>query len=155
MPNVRNLIKLTDQELEQYVETSKTVVMATLNHDGWPHVVPMWYSVIDGLIQMHTYRSSQKVKNIERDPRGSVLIEDGEQYNELRGVFMRGRPSRSRCSWTGLASARRCSSPTTCETTSTPASIYPAESRPASCLASRMSEPWHAQSVQTLDGRWA
>jgi PPOX class probable F420-dependent enzyme len=91
MPNVRNLIKLTDAELEHYIETSKTVVMATINHDGWPHVVPMWYSVIDGKIKMHTYRSSQKVLNIERDPRGSVLIEDGVQYNELRGVFMRGR----------------------------------------------------------------
>jgi PPOX class probable F420-dependent enzyme len=91
MPNVRNEIELTDDELHEYVETSKTVIMGTINHDGWPHVVPMWYSVIDGKIQMHTYRTSQKVKNIERDPRGSVLIEDGTQYNELRGVFMRGR----------------------------------------------------------------
>jgi len=91
MANVRDLIKLTDDELHDYVETSKTVIMGTINHDGYPHVVPMWYSVIDGKIQMHTYRTSQKVKNIERDARGSVLIEDGTQYNELRGVFMRGR----------------------------------------------------------------
>jgi PPOX class probable F420-dependent enzyme len=90
MANVRNLIKLTDDEFHHYLETSKTVIMGTINHDGWPHVVPMWYSVIDGKIQMHTYRTSQKVKNIERDERGSVLIEDGTQYNELRGVFMRG-----------------------------------------------------------------
>jgi nitroimidazol reductase NimA-like FMN-containing flavoprotein (pyridoxamine 5'-phosphate oxidase superfamily) len=91
MPNIRKTIELTPAEIEAYVRDSKTVVMGTLNHDGWPHLVPMWYSVIDGLIQMHTYKTSQKVKNIERDARGSVLIEDGEVYNELRGVFMRGR----------------------------------------------------------------
>jgi hypothetical protein len=51
----------------------------------------MWYSVLDGLVHMHTYRTSQKVRNIERDPRGSILVEDGEQYDELRGVFIRGR----------------------------------------------------------------
>jgi hypothetical protein len=53
--------------------------------------MPMWYSMIDGLIHMHTYKSSQKVKNIERDARGSALVEDGVVYAELRGVFMRGR----------------------------------------------------------------
>ena len=91
MANIRKLIALTDEEIEAYVRDSKTVIMGTLNHDGWPHLVPMWYAVIDGLIQMHTYKTSQKVKNIERDPRGSALIEDGVVYNELRGVFMRGR----------------------------------------------------------------
>lgn len=91
MPNLRKMIALSEEEITQLVETSKTVIMGTLNHDGWPHLVPMWYATIDGLIQMHTYRSSQKIKNIERDPRGSTLIEDGIAYNELRGVFMRGR----------------------------------------------------------------
>jgi PPOX class probable F420-dependent enzyme len=91
MPNIRSQIKLTDEEIERFVESSKTVIMGTINHDGYPHMVPMWYAVLDGLIKMHTYRTSQKVVNIERDPRGSVLIEDGTQYNELRGVFMRGR----------------------------------------------------------------
>jgi len=91
MPNVRHLIRLTQDEIRAYVERSKTAIVGTINHDGWPHIVPMWYAVIDGLIHMHTYRTSQKVRNLERDPRGSVLIEDGERYNELRGVFMRGR----------------------------------------------------------------
>ena len=90
MPNVRSKIALTDEEIAAYVESSPTVVMATQNHDGYPHLVPMWYSVIDGLIHMHTYKTSQKVVNIGRDPRGSALIEDGTEYNELRGVFFRG-----------------------------------------------------------------
>ncbi len=111
MPNVRNLIKLTGEEIRAYIETSKTVIMGTINHDGWPHLVPMWYSVIDGKIHMHTYRTSQKVRNIERDPRGSVLIEDGETYNELRGVFMRGRfeirDDQELCYRIGILSAKK------------------------------------------------
>ncbi len=91
MANARARIRLTDEELIEYIDTQKTVIMGTINHDGYPHLVPMWYAVIDGLIHMHTYGKSQKVKNIEREPRGSVLIEDGVAYNELRGVYMRGR----------------------------------------------------------------
>lgn len=91
MGNVRDLIRLTDEEIEAYIASSMTAIVGTVNHDGWPHIVPMWYAVIDGLIHMHTYKASQKVRNLERDPRGSILIEDGVRYNELRGVFMRGR----------------------------------------------------------------
>ncbi len=91
MPNVRSKIALSDDEVTSYVETSKTVIMGTINHDGYPHLVPMWYAVRDGLIHIHTYKSSQKVINIQRDPRGSALVEDGDIYGELRGVFMRGR----------------------------------------------------------------
>jgi PPOX class probable F420-dependent enzyme len=91
MPNVRDKIRLTDEEIEAFLGSAKTVVMATLNHDGYPHLVPMWYSVLDGLVHMHTYKSSQKVKNIERDARGSILVEDGTDYDKLRGVFVRGR----------------------------------------------------------------
>ncbi len=91
MPNVRDKIRLTDDEIRAYVETSMTVIMGTINHDGWPHLMPMWYSLLDGLIHMHTYKTSQKILNIQRVPRGSALIEDGTSYNELRGVYMRGR----------------------------------------------------------------
>jgi len=89
--NIRDKIKLSEQEIAEYLLSSKTLIMATLNHDGWPHAVPMWYAMIDGLVHMHTYRTSQKVRNIERDSRGSALVEDGVVYSELRGVFMRGR----------------------------------------------------------------
>ena len=80
MANVRSQIQLSDEEVRDYVESSPTAIMGTINHDGWPHMVPMWYSTIEGLIHMHTYKSSQKVKNIERDVRGSMLIEDGRIF---------------------------------------------------------------------------
>lgn len=91
MANVRDKIRLTDDEMVDFLEKSRTVIMGTNNHDGYPHLVPMWYSMLGGLVNMHTYRSSQKVKNIERDPRGSILVEDGIDYDKLRGVFLRGR----------------------------------------------------------------
>ena len=90
MANVRAKIQLTDDEQREFFDSAKTVVMATSNHDGYPHLVPMWYSMLDGLVHMHTYKSSQKVVNIERDPRGAILIEDGVDYDKLRGVFVRG-----------------------------------------------------------------
>ena len=111
MGNIRNKIKLTDEEVVKFIEQSKTVIMGTINHDGWPHLVPMWYATIDGLIHMHTYDSSQKVKNIERDPRGSALVEDGDVYGELRGVYMRGRyevhDDQELCCRIGISSAAK------------------------------------------------
>jgi PPOX class probable F420-dependent enzyme len=91
MPNVRDQIRLTDDEAREYLASSRTVIVGTINHDGYPHLVPMWYSVLDGLVHMHTYRSSQKVRNVEREPRGSILVEDGTEYDKLRGLFIRGR----------------------------------------------------------------
>jgi PPOX class probable F420-dependent enzyme len=91
MANVRDKIRLTDDELRDFLDSSRTAIMGTINHDGYPHLVPMWYSMLDGLVHMHTYKSSQKVKNVERDPRGSILVEDGVDYDKLRGVYFRGR----------------------------------------------------------------
>lgn len=111
MANVRDKIRLTDDEVRDFLESSRTVVMGTLNHDGWPHLVPMWYSMLDGLVHMHTYRTSQKVRNIERDARGSILVEDGTDYDKLRGVFARGRfeivDDQELCYRIAVASARK------------------------------------------------
>jgi PPOX class probable F420-dependent enzyme len=111
MANVRSKIALNEDEIADYLEKSRIVTMGTINHDGWPHMVPMWYVMIDGLVHMHTYGSSQKVKNIQRDPRGSILVEDGDTYNELRGVFARGRfevrDDQDLCYRIGIASAAK------------------------------------------------
>jgi len=91
MANVRSKIELSAAEQREFIERSKTVIMGTINHDGYPHLVPMWFGLIDGLVHMHTYKTSQKAVNVGRNPRGSLLFEDGEDYDKLRGVFMRGR----------------------------------------------------------------
>lgn len=111
MPNQRSRIQLSDEELHDYFENQRTIVMATQNHDGYPHLVPMWFSMLEGLVHMHTYKTSQKVVNIEREPRGSVLIEDGIEYNQLRGVYVRGRfeiiDDQDLCYRIGIASAAK------------------------------------------------
>jgi PPOX class probable F420-dependent enzyme len=64
--------------------------VATINHDGRPHVVAMWYAIFEGAVTFWTYAKSQKVVNLRRDPRITCLMEKGDQYTELRGVEIVG-----------------------------------------------------------------
>jgi PPOX class probable F420-dependent enzyme len=86
MPPRRDQIKLTDDELRDLIETERIVVVSTLGPRGWPHVMPLWYVPRNGEIWTWTYAKSQKVRNLERDPRATLLIETGTEYTELRGV---------------------------------------------------------------------
>ena len=67
------------------------MTMATIGPDGQPHLVAMWFAVIDGQICFETKAKSQKARNLARDPRISCLAEDGATYEELRGVSIEGR----------------------------------------------------------------
>ena len=62
--------------------------MATLNKDGSVHLTTLWFAIIDGALVFETFTKSQKIVNLKRDPRIAVLLEDGTDYNELRGVTM-------------------------------------------------------------------
>ena len=90
MANKRDRIKLTDEELETFLQGRHTMDVATFNHDGTIHLVAMWYGFLEGAPAFHTYGKSQKIQNLRRDPRITVLVEDGEAYDELRGVEMVG-----------------------------------------------------------------
>ena len=79
-------IVLTPEEQDELLATERVVVVSSLGPRGWPHSMPMWYTVRDGEIWCWTYAKSQKVKNLERDPRATLLIETGFSYQELRGV---------------------------------------------------------------------
>ena len=65
--------------------------VATLGPDGHPHLTTLFFVVHDGRVAFWTYATSQKVRNLERDDRVTVLVEDGAAYDELRGVSVRGR----------------------------------------------------------------
>lgn len=79
---------MTDDELRAFVAEQMIVSVATLGPRGRPHLVPLWY-VADGLVlRGWTYAKSQKAKNLERDPRATLQIEDGVLYHELRGVML-------------------------------------------------------------------
>ena len=85
---------MNEDEIHSLLRAAKTAVLTTLDRNGWPHSVAMWFvPPADGsdAIRMWTYRKSQKVKNLARDPRAAVLVETGEGYGELRGVLVRAR----------------------------------------------------------------
>ena len=91
MVNQRSRIQLTAEEQRTLLEIAPTLQVASINPDGRPHLVPMWFALDDAdRIIFTTYGRSQKVWNLERDPRITVLLEAGAVYSELRGLSMDG-----------------------------------------------------------------
>jgi PPOX class probable F420-dependent enzyme len=90
MPSRRDLIRMTDEEVEQFLDGRHTMNVATIGPDGRIHLVAMWYGFLEGAPAFWTYGKSQKILNLRRDPRITALVEDGEQYDELRGVELVG-----------------------------------------------------------------
>lgn len=89
--NERSRIAMTDEEVATYLERSRTATMATNGPSGTPHVIAMWYALIDGQIWFETKSRSQKAQNLRRDSRITCMIEDGHTYDTLRGVSIEGR----------------------------------------------------------------
>ncbi|HET9119641.1 MAG TPA: PPOX class F420-dependent oxidoreductase [Solirubrobacterales bacterium] len=86
MPSRRDQIKLSEEEQRELIESERIAVVSSIGPRGWPHAMPLWYVPRDGEVWIWTYAKSQKVKNLERDPRATLLIETGVEYGELRGV---------------------------------------------------------------------
>jgi PPOX class probable F420-dependent enzyme len=79
-------ITLSEAEQRELLEAERIVVVSSFGPRGWPHSMPLWYVLRDGEIWIYTYAKSQKVKNLERDPRATLLVETGHEYGELRGI---------------------------------------------------------------------
>jgi PPOX class probable F420-dependent enzyme len=86
----RERVSMTPEEVTDLLAKARKVQIATINRDGSPHLVAMFYALVDGRIAFWTYRASQKARNLARDPRLTCLVEDGEDYFELRGVQVAG-----------------------------------------------------------------
>ncbi len=78
-------------EVEDFLRSEKTLSVATHAPDGSVHLVAMWFGFIGGHVGFETFAKSQKVRNLERDPRITVMVEAGEEYSQLRGVEIIGR----------------------------------------------------------------
>ena len=88
MPSRRDQIQMTDEEVHDFLAASMVMQCATNGPRGLPHLVPLWF-VSDGMnLISWTYAKSQKAKNLERDPRATIGVEEGVQYDELRGVML-------------------------------------------------------------------
>ena len=75
---------MNDEEIRKFIADSKTIILVSNGPDGVPHPMPMWFVYDDdGTIRMTTYAKSQKIRNLERDPRVALLVESGTEYEEL------------------------------------------------------------------------
>ena len=84
-------IRMSEDEIRSYLREGHTMTLVTNGPNGYPHAVAMFYSIDDDMtVKFATYGSSQKVKNAERDPRVTLLVETGRAYSELRGVMIEG-----------------------------------------------------------------
>ena len=90
MPSRRDQIRMTDDEIRDFLDAGKSLQLATINKDGTPHLVTMWYGLIDGKIVLETFEKSQKAVNLKRDPRLACLLESGTEYNQLKGIQING-----------------------------------------------------------------
>ena len=82
-------IAMTAEEAAAFIDDQRVVTCATLGRDGWPHLMPLWFVVRDGECWAWTYAKSQKVRNLERDPRCTLQFEAGDSYDQLRGVMLK------------------------------------------------------------------
>src|SRR5947207_12457482 len=89
--NRRQQIQLSPNEQAAFFREHKKAALATIDQDGFPHVVAMNYFARDGAFYMTSYGKAQKVVNIRRNPRVALMVEAGDSYAELRGVMIRGR----------------------------------------------------------------
>jgi PPOX class probable F420-dependent enzyme len=84
----RDQIVLSDEELLQLLGEERVAVVTSIGPRGWPHSMPLWFVPREGEVWIWTYAKSQKVRNLERDPRATLLVETGHEYGELRGAMI-------------------------------------------------------------------
>ena len=87
---VRKNIEMTTEEVETFLRVGWNLQVSTVGHDGWPHLTTLWYTIHEGSIAFRSFRRSQRIMNLKRDPRLTVLVEDGQSYADLRGVMVKG-----------------------------------------------------------------
>ncbi len=87
----RKDITMSDAEIQEFLASgAKILEVASINKDGTPHLAPMWFVLDDGKIVFRSFTKSQKIVNLMRDPRLTVLVEEGDYYAELQGVMIKG-----------------------------------------------------------------
>lgn len=90
MASRRDQITMSEGEVAAFLEEQRVLNVATIGVTGHPHLVAMWYTMLDGRPAFWTFAKSQKVLNIRRDPKITGLVESGDSYSELRGVEVVG-----------------------------------------------------------------
>lgn len=85
----RDQIKMTDDEVMDFLREARTMILVSNGKDGFPHPMPMWFAVDDNnVVTMTTFRKSQKIVNLKRDPKVALLVESGDDYQELKSIVI-------------------------------------------------------------------
>lgn len=87
----RRSTAMTEDEVAATLAEARDLQVATIGREGWPHLTTVWYVIQDGLVTFRCFTKSQRLVNLRRDPRITVLAEMGDAYDELRGVMLQGR----------------------------------------------------------------
>jgi PPOX class probable F420-dependent enzyme len=90
-PDTRKAIRMTQAEASEWLEKGENCSLATIDRDGYPHIVAMAYAIDHGAVVMTSFAKAQKVVNLRRNPHAAVMVESGKAYNKLKGVMVRGR----------------------------------------------------------------
>jgi PPOX class probable F420-dependent enzyme len=90
-PDTRKTIRMTQAEASEWLEKGNNCSLATIDREGYPHIVAMGYAVDNGDIVMTSFAKAQKVINLQRNQRAAVMVESGKAYHTLKGVMVRGR----------------------------------------------------------------
>ena len=88
--SLRDKIKMSEEELSSFLKSQISLQIGTINKDGSPHLTTMWYFYDGESFIFHTYRKSQKIINLKRDSRITLLTEAGSQYSDLQGIIVYG-----------------------------------------------------------------
>ena len=88
--NQRAMIRMTDDEVDEFLQGRRSMALCTLGPDGRIHAVAMWYGFLEGAVAFETKAKSQKVQNLRRNPTITCMVETGDSYEELRGVELVG-----------------------------------------------------------------
>ena len=82
---------LTDPLVRELLAARLVGVLATVDRDGSPHAVPVWWAARGADLVMGTSSASRKVRNLERDPRATLALHDSRPGAEICGASLRGR----------------------------------------------------------------
>ena len=80
---------LSPEERDAFLTQARTCRVATISPAG-PHVSPLWFVWHAESIWLHSITSSRRFTDLQRDPRIAIVVDDGDSYEELRGVEITG-----------------------------------------------------------------
>ncbi|NCY16177.1 MAG: TIGR03618 family F420-dependent PPOX class oxidoreductase [Actinobacteria bacterium] len=82
---------MSTEEIDEFLLGRHSMTMSTINNDGSIHSIAMWYGFLEGCVAIESKAKAQKVMNLRRNPNLTMLVEDGETYETLRGVTLIGK----------------------------------------------------------------